>query len=316
MDTETQTRDALDALRPPPEREAEIRAAIAAYNAERPAQFRRHILLAWGGTAAFCALVLLTAWLVAQEDPRGKLWPAVLGVGAGLVFLVWRWLGGPMRAFQQDLRQRILPVAFAFVGDVRYCHGETSSRATERLKETELIGFTRAEIDNGLSGRHDDFAFEFVEAKLASGSGKHKQTHFAGLIFRFVRDRNFPGRIFASTRPNAVARFFRDMIGTRLAVLDRHDGSRHEYRTDNPAAARALIGERLDQAVDWLDRTWTEGPAQLVLAGQDGFVLLPTGRNWFELPGIGEDIVYERHVEPMIWDLVRLLAIARLVRQV
>lgn len=308
--------DGLDALRPSPEREAEIRASIAAYNEGRPAQHRRHVIEAWGGTAAFCIVVLGIGLTVRQNDPQGEFWPAILGIGLGLAFVVWRWLGRPAREFQQMLRRRVLPVAFGFVEDLRYRHAEPSSTATGRLKETGLIPFTRAEIDDSLTGRVEGLPFEFVEAKLTSGSGKHKQTHFAGLIFHFERAENFRGRLFVSTRPNAVARFFRDLFGSSLTVLDRGEDSRHEYRTDNSGSARTLIGATLDKAVDWLDRTWTEGPAQLVLSGRDCFVLLPTGRNWFELPGIAEDIAYDRHIEPMVWELARLLAIAKLVRQV
>ena len=47
--------------------------------------------------------------------------------------------------------------------------------------------------------------------------------------------------------------------------------------------------------------------------GGDAFLMVPTKRNFFELPGPREDIDWERHVRPMIRDLMTLLAVAQLV---
>ena len=52
---------------------------------------------------------------------------------------------------------------------------------------------------------------------------------------------------------------------------------------------------------------------RLALMGGDAFLMVPTKRNFFELPGPQEDIDWERHVRPMIRDLMTLLAVAQLV---
>ena len=50
--------------------------------------------------------------------------------------------------------------------------------------------------------------------------------------------------------------------------------------------------------------------------GRDGFLLLPVTKNFFELPGISTPLDYKAHIEPMVADMVALLATASLVRKV
>ena len=73
---------------------------------------------------------------------------------------------------------------------------------------------------------------------------------------------------------------------------------------------------RLAKALQWLGETWPEQPARVALSGSDGFLLIPLSKNFFELPGISAPLDYQRHVAPMIADMVSLLATASLVRKI
>ena len=90
----------------------------------------------------------------------------------------------------------------------------------------------------------------------------------------------------------------------------------YEFRTDNAGAARPLVSGRLAKALQWLGETWPGEPARVALEGRDGFLLLPVTKNFFELPGISTPLDYKAHIEPMVADMVALLATASLVRKV
>mgnify|MGYP003493992859 FL=1 len=52
-----------------------------------------------------------------------------------------------------------------------------------------------------------------------------------------------------------------------------------------------------------------------MLSKDDIFLLVPSKRNFFELPPIGTDVDYGAHVEPMVRELAMLLATGGLVRK-
>lgn len=302
----------------PPDRRAVIEAAIEEYNRERPAihaNVRRRSTLGAGVAALFFAGL---TWAVAASvrDWEMMLYPIVIGVI--VTGLVWYWLNAPARRFQQDLRDRILPVAFGLLGEARYAKGAEATTIVDNLKATDLITFSSGTVDDCVAGLDEGEPVELAEVTLTRGSGKSRSTVFRGLVFHFGRKEAFPGRLLVSPRPNAVARFFRDLFPGSLAILEtgRGEDATHDFRTDNPAAARAMAGGNLDRALEWLARAWPDGAPLMAFWRQDCFLMLPSKRDYFELPGIGEPLDYARHVEPMVWDLVRLLAIARLVRRI
>ena len=90
----------------------------------------------------------------------------------------------------------------------------------------------------------------------------------------------------------------------------------YEFHTDNAAAARPLVSGRLAKALQWLGETWPGEPARVALQGSDGFLLIPSTKNFFELPGISTPLDYRAHIEPLVADMVALLATAALVRKI
>ncbi|MEW9836752.1 hypothetical protein [Mesorhizobium marinum] len=182
-----------------------------------------------------------------------------------------------------------------------------------------MESFDRERFDDVISGRHEDFSFEFYEAVLSEGSGATRSEVFRGVVVAFGTITRFPGLLVAAHRTDkASVGFLRGLFGDRLeelksgvAALDEI----YEFRSDNPDAARPLVTGKLARALEWLGETWPESPVRLALREGDGFLLIPLARNLFELPADGEPIDYTAHVEPMIADLAALLATAALVRK-
>jgi hypothetical protein len=225
----------------------------------------------------------------------------------------------PATRLRQSFRDRVLPIIFGFIKDLRYVNGVTPD-SFDRLPKQAVGSFNRQSFDDVVSGKYDDFPFELYETKLSSGSGKSEHVLFKGVVAAFETVAPFPGLVVAVKRAGTVSKFFRDMFGSSgmqtvecgIPNLDEE----YEFRTDNAGAARPLVSGRLAKALQWLNDTWPGEPARVALHGNDGFLLLPVTRNFFELPGISTPLDYKAHIEPIVADMALLLATASLVRKV
>lgn len=234
-------------------------------------------------------------------------------------WLTVNWATRPARRMQQAFRDRVLPLAFGFVEGVRYTNGEEPA-SFARLPRSVLPHFDRRRFDDGLSGRHAGFAFDLVEAELADRDGKTEHVRFKGVIVAFALETAFPGELVATRKAGRTPSFLRDLFGPpALDTVDSGDAALdaiYDFRTDNAEAAGPLVRGDLAQALAWLGEAWPDEPGRLALKGSDGFLLLPTERNFFELPPVAEPLDYRTHIAPLIADLGRLLATAALIRKV
>jgi hypothetical protein len=89
----------------------------------------------------------------------------------------------------------------------------------------------------------------------------------------------------------------------------------YEIHTDNRAAAKPIIEGPLLSALNYLRREWWTGEARIALRDKECFLLLPADRDYFHVPSIRRDVDYKTDVEPMIRDMVVLLAVAHLIRK-
>ena len=233
---------------------------------------------------------------------------------------VYRSATRPARKLQQSFRERVLPAVFGFIKDVGYKHGQTPI-SFERMPRGVVDGFNRQRFDDVVSGRYEDFPFELHETTLALGSGSSKTDIFKGVIVAFETIEPFPGVLVATRKTAKVVGFFRGIFGGGGGLEELQSGvealdQAYEFSTDNAEAARPLVTGRLAKALQWLGETWPEQPARVALSGSDGFLLIPLKKNFFELPDISQPLDYQRHVAPMIADMVSLLATASLVRKI
>lgn len=302
---------------------AAMRADIEKYEAERS---RVHRAVMWRAPV-FLGLFLLAVFGIAYvfnsfADPNEQ-WlspPHVFLYIFAFVatYAVYGWARSPARKLQQSLREKILPAVFGFIENIGYKHNQTPV-SFERLPREIVDGFNRQSFDDVISGRYEDFPFELYEATLSMKAGKSRSHVFKGVIVGFEMIAPFPGLLVATRKANKVAGFFRGLFASKLEELPSGVealDSAYEFRTDNVEAARPLVTGRLAQALQWLSETWPEKPARVAMHGNDGYLLIPLTKNFFELPGISDPLDYSRHVAPMISDLAALLATAALVRKV
>jgi hypothetical protein len=300
-----------------------IRKDIAAYEASRASAARQVRWRVPVFIGAVLVAVLLIAWgFNAVADPYEQwlstphLFLYFLGLFAaiGAYFAAMR----PADKAKQSFRDRLLPIVFGFIEDVRYRHGWVPD-SFDRLPEQTVGSFNRRYFDDYISGRYDGFPFELYETRLASKSGKSETTVFQGLIVSFAAAEPFPGTLVATRKAGPVGGFFRGIFGGGLEEVAsgaREIDESYEFRTDNVEAARPLVAGRLAKALEWLNESWPGGQAWVALSRSDGFLLLPDVKNFFELPSISTPLDYKAHVEPMIADMAAVLATAALVRKV
>ncbi|HTV68989.1 MAG TPA: hypothetical protein VMF90_10665 [Rhizobiaceae bacterium] len=298
---------------------------LKTYEAERA---KAHGQVQWR-VPVFLGLFLLIVGLLAWgfngfADPNEQWFSAphiflyVLSFAA--LFWVYSSAISPATKLQQSFREKLLPIALSFIKDVRYNKGRTPD-SFDRLPQETVGSFNRRNFDDVFSGRYEDFPFELYEVTLSQKSGKSESTKFRGVIVAFETVTPFPGLLVASNKTGQVARFFRDMFSSGGGLQELQSGyaeldASYDFRTDNPDAARPLVTGRLARALHWLAETWPEQPARIALRSRDGYLLLPLTKNFFELPGISTPLDYKVHIEPIIADMVSLLATASLVRKI
>lgn len=292
---------------------------VARQQAYRQVQWRVPVFL--GGLAL---LVLVLAYAFNSFASPYEQWlstPHVFLYVGAFVAAIWLYSVAmrPATQLRQSFRDRLLPIIFAFVEDLRYRNGWTPD-SFDRLPRPAVGSFNRQTFDDVVVGKYEGFAFELYEVTLSQKSGKSESTVFKGVIAAFETGTSFPGLLVAAKRAGSVSRFFRDMFGSgglgEITSGEADLDEAYEFRTDNAAAAQPLVAGRLGQVLRWLREAWPGEPARVAWQGRDGFLLLPLTRNFFELPGISQPIDYKAHVEPLVADMVSLLATASLVRKV
>lgn len=295
-----------------------LHGAVAEYNAARPKVARDMyvtVTLLLGVYLLFSVLVL---YLVATQIEEDWTFVTLAALIVGGTF-VWKFAVAPAKRFQQTLRDRMLPLVFGFVDEVQYVHGATP-RFIAGMPGKEFVQRDRAVHGDMIAGVHEGLAFTLSETELSTGSGKSRQTTFKGVIFHFLREEEFPGLLIAARKPNAVHRFMRDLFGgSRLALVTSGNVEvdvSHEFRTDRAEAATPIVQGTLAKALDYLASVWRDDAVRLALTGRECYLLVPTRKDFFELPPVDTPIDFDRYIRPMIRDLVTLLATAQLVRKI
>ncbi|UVK37138.1 DUF3137 domain-containing protein [Mesorhizobium sp. AR10] len=231
-------------------------------------------------------------------------------------FLAYKLGMKPATDLQQSFRAHLLPVILGFVTDVTYRHG-VRPISFARLPTEATGSFDREYFDDVISGTYEGFPFELYETHLTQ-KRTDTETLFKGVILAFQQARPFPGLLVATRRAGPVSQFFRDVFGGKLLEIQSGmpvlDG-RYEFRTDHVDAARPLVSGDLARALQLLGETWRDEPVRVALHGDDGFLLLPSSKNFFELPDISAPLDHGKYIEKTVAEMAALLATAALVRK-
>lgn len=306
------------AAMPGPDALAKIRAQIETYNLERPGVARAAILrtvLYMGGWAAACGLILW--WGVRQGAASNMVGYILAGVLISGYF-IYDLSQSAQKAYQQAMRDRLLPVLFGFVDGVIYRHGH-KPRQLERMPGNDFVSRTKSTHGDMLAGSFEGLDFTLGETELAIGSGKNRTVNFKGVIVYIKQEEGFPGQLLAAKQPNRFAKTLRNLFSaSRLQAVESGDpqiDASHEFRTDNVDAAQARLPD-LAKALDYLGDVWRDDVVRIAIQHKDGYLLVPSNKDFFELPSIHTPLDFDRHVQPMIRDLMTMLATARLVSKI
>jgi hypothetical protein len=297
---------------------AEMQAQLDGYNRERPGIYNSCMtwaLIALGIYAAFGVFILVHASQLINDMELFGLLVGVLLFGA---YFLWNFMWSPMEKHQATLRARLFPKLFGFIDRARYDKGQKPA-FLKHIAELKLVSYDEASTDDMIAGCHQDMDFDLVEATLSVGS-KNKTIVFHGLVFRFTLARPFPGILVVAKRggwwEQTMKEFWRTGPKLEMSSGNHRLDESHQFYSDNRAAAQPIIAGPLTSVLTWLGNEWHGGDVRLALADGHGYLMLPSKHNYFSLPGMGEDVVYQRHVKPLVRELVMALAVAHVVRQV
>lgn len=302
--------------------EPDVDAAIGAYNAEQAAVAARVRKRVFGFVGATLVVAIAAAFMAYTFDPDsgwfGTAHIIIYVAGFIGVFLMWDIAEKPAKRLQQSLRDRILPHAFGFLGDVRYQHMVQPASLAE-LPRAAIGSYNRSSIGDVIAGRYEDLPLEIFEGLFKYKSGKNESVTFKGLIVGFQLEHPYAGTLVAVRRSGSVTRWFRETFSSGDETIDFANpeiGAAFEVRASDAQAARRVVDGTLAKTLAFLRQTWPDGQPRLALNGQSGFVLLPSAKDFFELPKIGTPIVYSAHIAPMTHELKSLAAIARLAARI
>lgn len=292
--------------------------AVAEYNAGRPEQasrMKRRIVTMLGPFAVIVAAIGVFGLASGLMIVFG-IAVAVAIFGGMLVLSIAQ---KPAREFQQQLRAKMFPVIFGFIDNFHYQNGKAPSFLA-RLEKMGLLSYTSADHDDWFAGNHEGLHFELSETCLKKKSGKNTRTIFDGLIFHIRRDSDFRGLLLAQRKADVITKFFRDLFGSKLVPIETGVADideTHDFRTDAAGSESVKLATKMAKALDWLQDSWRHGPVQIAFQDADCYLLLAASKDHFELPGItAGDIEFDRHILPLIRDMITLLAIAGLIRKI
>lgn len=302
-----------------PERLAQIRATVDAYNSELAGAPRASLLRLATVFVPLIVIVAVVAWFLNGNADVREQWTSPLHVflyvGAVVAGIAgYFWATAPQRHATGPSAERMLPTVFGAIDDFQHRKGEQPA-SFERLPRELTGNFNRERFDDVVTGAYRGFNFELFEATF---SDKDTVT-FSGAGLAFEAERPFPGVLIAGLQTPKTKGFFGKLFGGKAleqvsSGVDELDKA-YVFRSDNPDAARQLLTGSLASALQWLGEMWPDGRALVALKGSDAFVLLPSARNLFELPKGAQPIDFDRDIRPMVTDVFVMLETAALMRK-
>ncbi len=310
--------------------QARIDSEIASYNREQKAIIakaaQRVALICGAIVVAGAAAAAIATGLETYPDWFSRPHLMIYVLTGIAVWFGWGYATGPTKALRQDLRSRVLPMLFAFLDEAKYTHG-VAARSVGDLPHEVIGKHNSRTYGDCISGTYSGVPVEIFEAtfkkkevyRAQSGYKTSESQVFRGVLLSAALQSPFAGVLVAVRKTGGLTRMVRDVFGSDFETLDFDDpaiASTFEVRTTNPAAARALMAGALGRALAFFRQEWPDGQPRLALKDGYGFVVLPTRRDFFELPAIGTALDYRKHFESQAAELAQLAALAALISKI
>ena len=296
---------------------AAIENDVAIYNRRREHEAARLKTRRPAALTILVVAVLLVAYVIyLGAGTLHWLHGALLGGAALMWTQVDKWVGADAAWTRQGFRDHVLPVMFGFIKDFRYSHGITP-RSFGAMPKELVPGHTHRTFDDVMSGTLEGGRFELFEMKLVQKSKNSETVMFEGAVLHCTLRTPFPGTLIATRKIGDFRRFFRDLFGrsalSEIVSGDRRLDELYEFRTDRRSDARRLLGGPLGGMLNQLWREWPGDTAQVGIRDRSVYVMLPSSRNFFELPSIETAISYSTDLVPMMRQIATFLSIAAMV---
>lgn len=299
---------------------ASLKTDLEEYNRQRLDAAQQSRSRLWVFLAGYTVVFLAVLFFIGSQTRDGifsGFGVVALVFGALAYIFVYGFAMSPAIKLQQSFRDYLIPRIFGFIDEVKYQRGGVPT-THDYIPKAAIGTFNRQSFDDSIRGKYDVMGFEAFEATYSYKAGKNTSQIFRGIVVAFQLPQNFPGIVVATKAVGNVSRFMRDLFGrgglepvtTGDAAIDQT----YEFRSNNPRDAISLINPRFIEALDDLRDLWPEAPSRVAISEGSGFVLLPTKKNFFELPKIWVACDYASHIEPLVHDMVGLLRVATLVR--
>lgn len=226
---------------------------------------------------------------------------------------------------QQRFRDHMLPVLFGFVDNLRYSTGYEPA-SFSRIPDAAKGSFNHKTFDDIVTGRLDGKRFEFYEVELKIKSKSSDRTVFKGLVLNCQVVDGIGGTLVAIRRPasgliqsidaalKSIGDLFRSQRMEQIQSRSRLD-TVYDFLTDRPDEARPLLAGRIGEVLTWVNKTWRSGNPLLAVRRNELYLLLPSSRDFFELPPLDMPLNYAAHLKPMVRDFASLLAIVAEVQK-
>ena len=297
---------------------AVIEREVAQYNegrSELAASVKRRRLL-MVGSALGLGILLFLAGLGMQGDAAS--WMISIGLVGGLLgaVMAWWYADKPARDTQQAMRERIFPALFSMIDNLTYTF-EQQPVCLPHLPAPAIGRYRNATFGDCIAGHFGGVEVELFEGKFTYKSGKSTHTSFQGVIVGFDLPQPFDGTLVANARRFKLFGSLFDSMGsmkvieTGNPVLDEL----YEIRTDNTGAAAQLVSGPFGPALISLSGEWQDNMPRVALSPHHGFVLLPSRKNYLDLPSIFVELDAGHHIEPLLGELLHLLDTALIVRK-
>jgi hypothetical protein len=246
----------------------EIAPRIGSFEAERVEARARFITTA----IAFAAAIPILLYVLWPLDPGWAVLATAVPLAIGVTVL-----SSQQRKFRHRVRDLVMPAICAAIGDLQHGAGDASAVPFDDLESLGLLpNHNRRTIDDIFEGRHRGTGFVMAEARLRRRSGGRRRstrTVFRGLILAIEVPREVRPRILIAREAGAVGNRLKGWIKgfsglARVSLPHPAFEARFEVYSDNPAAAREVVGPGFCDAMAALADAHRERPIQGAFRGR------------------------------------------------
>ncbi|MCL2673163.1 MAG: DUF3137 domain-containing protein [Alphaproteobacteria bacterium] len=172
---------------------------------------------------------------------------------------------------------------------------------------------------NAFKGRYKEYGFEIVETALTSGSGRHRITHFRGLVIGIIAQALFPAQTLVVKKWDYPSfRYFDGIAFNRIKLDDKFEKAYSTFADNETSARQMLTAEKTDRIMAVANRVKKAGyrkQPEFAFMNQGLFLFVPTSKNHFQLGYIWNKIDRTRTFKHAVKDIEAAIGLIEMLQQ-